>query len=188
MNLLLTKKPDQANVNGFTLLELLVSLSIAAILLTIAIPAWHSWVQSSRIQSYSHTLFAQMQMARAAALSGHQDVVFCPSADQQTCKDTAAWQEGWILFRDEDGDANFGGQDVLLRVQAGQTQIAISSAASRTRIRFQPSGTTGGSNGTYLFCDTSTQVLPVAIILSRTGRARISTTAADGSALVCSNS
>ena len=178
-------QPNHQKFAGFTLLELLITISVAVVLLTIAVPALQSTIQSTRMRSYSHNLFAQMQLARATAIATKTDAVICPSSDLQTCEDAPQWQVGWILYSDQNGDGEFDEGETPYRQQEGMEKIQVSASSNRTRIRFQPTGTAGGSNGTWTFCDPTLSTQPLAIILSRTGRARFSATASDGGALVC---
>jgi type IV fimbrial biogenesis protein FimT len=106
---------------GFTLIELMVTLAIAAVLVAIAMPSYRSITNSSRIASEMNALIGSLQFARAEAIKQGLPVTVCASTDGATCSAATAWQTGWIVFLDINANTvvNTGaGGDVILRKQA----------------------------------------------------------------------
>lgn len=102
---------------GFTLLEMLMTIAIAAILATIAIPSFRYITNSNRIASELNGLLGDLQLARAEAIKEGRTVSVCESSDGVSCTNSTSWQGGWIVFSDP---ANVGVVDVgevLLRRQ-----------------------------------------------------------------------
>jgi|HubBroStandDraft_2_1064218.scaffolds.fasta_scaffold02903_5 type IV fimbrial biogenesis protein FimT len=83
---------------GFTLTELLVTLSVAAILMAIAVPSFKYVTTSNRASSEINALLGDMQMARGEAMKEGQFVTICASVDGATCAGTSTWNGGWIVF------------------------------------------------------------------------------------------
>lgn len=99
---------------GLTLLELVVTVAVLAILVSIGIPAFQSLVGQNRASSAANELQATLQFARSEAVSRDQPVTVCPAdfsdpdADPATvdCSTSTQWQNGWIVQGlDEDGSA-----------------------------------------------------------------------------------
>jgi len=90
-----------ARTAGFTLLELIITMSIAAILLTIAVPSFRYVTNANRIAGEVNGLLGDLQFARAEAIKEGRNVTVCISTDGQNCVANAnTWQSGWIVFSD----------------------------------------------------------------------------------------
>ncbi|HNB01701.1 MAG TPA: GspH/FimT family pseudopilin, partial [Nitrosomonas sp.] len=94
---------------GVTLIELLVTLSVLSILLTIGVPSFNQFSTSSRLNSYSNTLFSHMALARSEAIKRNSRVVVCKSSDGLSCTNSGNWSQGWVVFVDLDNNANISG-------------------------------------------------------------------------------
>lgn len=85
---------------GFTITELLVVLTIVAILLAIGVPSYRYISNRSRMSSEINGLLGDVQYARAEAIKEGQTVSLCVSSDGTTCSGSTNWQNGWIVFPD----------------------------------------------------------------------------------------
>jgi type IV fimbrial biogenesis protein FimT len=106
-----------ARATGFTLVEMLMTMAIAAIVTAIAVPSFRYVTNSNRIASEINGLLGDLQLARAEAIKEGRNVTVCIS-DGSSCThpNPAAWQNGWIVFSDP---ANTGvpAAGSVLRVQ-----------------------------------------------------------------------
>ena len=113
-------KSKQNIYRGVTLVELLVTLSIMAILSAIAIPSFSSMVQDFAISGQVNSMNADVRYARSEAMKRGINVVLCPSADPlattPTCSGTS-WRTGWIIFVDSNNNAASDAGELLLRRQ-----------------------------------------------------------------------
>jgi type IV fimbrial biogenesis protein FimT len=85
---------------GFTLVELLVALAIAAVLLTLGVPSFRSTIASSRLTSSTSDLVGSLAQARSEAIRRGVRVTVCISNDGATCATSGNWDRGWISFVD----------------------------------------------------------------------------------------
>lgn len=83
---------------GFTLLELLVSITIAAILAAIAIPSFRTTIQKHRLRSATDNLQAAIDYARTEAVLRATYVSLCASSDGATCSASKSYETGWIVY------------------------------------------------------------------------------------------
>ncbi len=93
-----TDRLPRSRQRGFTLLELVITMAVAAILLVIAIPSFQYITTSNRISGEINDLLGDMQFAKAEAIKEGQTVTICASTDEATCSGAAAWNTGWIIF------------------------------------------------------------------------------------------
>jgi type IV fimbrial biogenesis protein FimT len=116
---------------GFTLIELMITISILVILLTVAVPSFREFVQSQRVKTASFDLFAAITYARSEALKRNGDVTLSAA--------TGGWANGWSI--------SAGGS--TLRTQAAlDTSVAITSSA--TSLTYGRDGRISGSGATTL--------------------------------------
>ena len=93
---LMSNDVKRQKLNGFTLIELMVTITIAAILLAIAVPSFQSLMLSSRLTSLGNSFLASAQAARTEAIKRNTTVTLCATNnDSGTCAGT--WADGWVI-------------------------------------------------------------------------------------------
>ena len=85
--------------SGFTLIELMVTLSVMAILLAVAVPSFQDVALSSKLTSLANNVVASAQLARSEAIKRNRPATLCASSNGATC--TGAWTDGWVVLRDD---------------------------------------------------------------------------------------
>lgn len=128
---------------GYTLVELMIALSVVAILTAAAAPSMADLIRRNRIASLNNELVASLQYARAEALQRGRQVSVCSSSDLATCNGGADWSAGWLVVVDS---ANSGAPAIveLLRVAEGVSPGATATASTGDGyFRFGPTGAVG---------------------------------------------
>ena len=156
--------------NGFTLYELLVTMLIVGIVLTIGIPNMSEFTANSRMATTANDLHSSFMLGRSEAARSKSFVTVCASADPlgvaATC-DGAAFDSGWIIFLDLDGDLQRAGpgENLLRRHEAVDSQININVNGNATYFSFAPTGLGRGDVGvgpafqTAVLCDSRGNVI-----------------------------
>jgi len=147
-------------VKGFTLMELMITLAVAAIILTMAVPSYRTFVQNNRITKELNLLSAAIAGARGESAKRGKRVVLCqssnPAASTPTCSGTAGnWSNGWIVFVDDNSDSSFAtaDSDVLLSVFQADAKVDIKTDIG-SALAFNADGTTtAGTTKTFAVCD-----------------------------------
>lgn len=109
---------------GFTLIELMVTIGIAAILLALALPTFTESIRSNRVSTATNQMLATINLARADAVRSKSQSWVCPSNTAKTGCGTD-WAEGMLVWTDENGDGTRTDAEVK-RVIEKQDGIALS--------------------------------------------------------------
>ncbi len=157
---------------GFTLLELMVALAIAAIVLVAGVPTFRDYALDVRLRSAVHRLASDLNAARHHAVNRNRRVTICAGDVAAGCLETGRWNEGWLLFVDDDGDQQRTGGEEPLQVGPNLRNITSTSSTHRRALTFFPNGTAPGSNATILLCDRRGIDRAVAVRVSLAGRIR----------------
>jgi type IV fimbrial biogenesis protein FimT len=104
-------------LSGFTLLELMMTVSIAAILLAIGVPSFKYVTSANRASSEINGLLGDLQFARGEAIKEGQTVTICASTNGTSCSGSTSWNTGWIVFSDAPPLGTIEGNDAILKVQ-----------------------------------------------------------------------
>ena len=171
---------------GFTLVEIVIGLAIAAILLNFAMSAWESATQAARSSSARSALLAALTRARSTAAMWGADVGLCPSADGTRCDDSEEWHRGWVVFADRNDSNLFdAGDSVLIRGERAGDGVRIVTSRGRTYLEFQGTGGNEGSNATFTFCDRRGPARATSIVMGNAGTYREARPGADASRRAC---
>lgn len=136
------KEPLICN-KGFTLIELIITLTIAGILSVIAIPALQQFVASTKLTTATNDLIADLAMSRGEAIRRSKPVIVCASTDGTSCTASTSFVSGWIIFEDTDTGGTWTTGDVLMRhheALTGITSVTGSSTLIYSRVGFNASG------------------------------------------------
>jgi len=183
----MSHKHFTSHARGFTLVELMSTLAVGAVLVGTAVPGFHGLVAKSHMAGEVNDLVSHLYLARSEAVKRFSPAVLCPSSNGSDCLNQPEWHHGYILFADENNDGQRDADETLLKVHQGATSgLTALSSVYRKRVIYRPNGMSGGANLTVTFCDPNGATSPKAVIVSNTGRPRVSDTKADGSALSCS--
>jgi len=139
------------NHKGFSLIELLVTISIVAVLAAVAGPSLSGFVDSVKLSSTSNVLLGDLNRARSEAIKRNRRVLVCvKNAAGTDCATTTDWASGWLVCADADSngacDASTTADPNPLAVRAPVTGgIVVTTAATTALVRFNPDGTFTGS-------------------------------------------
>jgi type IV fimbrial biogenesis protein FimT len=157
---------------GFNLIELIITVAIAALTLTLALPGVASVLERTRIATTHNQLAGAFSHARLLAMTYRQQAVVCPSADGRGCRNDGIWDRGWITFVDHDSDGTRDSNDELLKAdQPANDALQIRSSSGRSRVLFRSNGMARGANLTLRLCNTEGEVR-AAMIVNNGGRVR----------------
>ena len=156
---------------GFTIIELMITVALIAIIAAIGIPSFQDVVASNRVISSINELHAGLRLARLEAVKRNDSVVFCATSDSATCN--GVWGDGWLVFHDADGDGAVD-TDELIRVGDGvHSGYNLTFSGGGSSITFVARGMTSGESGTFKLCDSEADAgLARGIILLSTGATR----------------
>lgn len=150
--------PVQGRSAGFTALEILITLTVLAILGTVAIPSLTQTLNSNRLATQASDLNTDILYARSEAAIRGQQVVLCISSDGSSCNtSTSNWATGRVIFVDSNKNGNFDSGETKLRyvsILSGNTTIL--EAGSIKTLAFTPYGMLSNSSSkTFTFCPAS---------------------------------
>lgn len=152
---------------GFSLVELMVTIAIAAILVTVAVPSLGNFVVQMRVDNEVSQLNRLVLTARNSAISMEQNVIVCP-LENGAC--TNNWSNQLSAFIDVDNSGTYvEAVDTLLKVKAPTKAGDTVTYVGQNNIRFAPTGRLANAPSTFIFCPRSDATLSKAIVLSISG-------------------
>lgn len=168
---------------GFTLVELLVVLVIAAVLTAVGVPSWQALSEKLQVTGVSDAFVASLHLARSEAIKRHDRVAMCKSTDGVVCAPAGGWDQGWIIFHDRNNNGRREeAEPILRRQQPLPAALRLTGNLSVAQyVSFVPTGATrlvggGFQAGTLTVCWESGRTGQARqIILNAAGRPRVRT-------------
>jgi type IV fimbrial biogenesis protein FimT len=158
--------------SAFTVLELLVTIAVAAILLLTGLPSFQQFAQRQQMKAAVNGLQHALLLARNEAVHRNGPVVACPGNAVDGCSGSRNWSRGWIVFPDPNDDRQRQAGEALLLEGQLPGKLSIGSSRGRTSIRFLGDGSTPGSNARISFCGPGGPPQARKLVISNVGRIR----------------
>lgn len=165
---------------GFTLIELMVTISIAAILALIALPSMRSLIERNALAGQVNGFIGAITLARTEAIKRNATTVLCRSTNAETgspptCSNGTDWKSGWMVFLDRNDNGSFDTEngDVLLRVQGGfpKSKSITQNTSTSGKLVFRRTGLMQTGTSSFEFESVSGSLLRC-VRIGKSGRAR----------------
>ena len=171
---------------GYTLYEVLMTLALIAVLVGVGLPSFAGIAARSRISVEINALFHAIHVARKESIMRHRVVSLCPSVDGVNCNPGRDWSSGWLMFENTDAD-------VPPRRDEGEALLQVHKVDELVRISANRRGFTlratvkRATNGTFVVCDRADRATPTALVISYTGRPRVTRETVRGDPYACAD-
>lgn len=180
------------NHHGFTLIEAIVTIAVAGILLSIAIPSFSKMIERNRISSATNEFMAAMMLTRSEAVTRTIPISICTSDDGASCSDTLNnYAKGWVIFSDcnldglitttvtscdFDGDGT-NDKDRIIKVNNGSKKLSIigGDAVTEDKFTYRVSGRPNILLGTSFRIGPNSSTLKKKLTVALTGRVKLCT-------------
>jgi type IV fimbrial biogenesis protein FimT len=173
-------------MRGLTAVELITTVAVVIIVLSVGVPNMRAFVARQEVGVAVDGLVGHLQLARVAAVSVGYPVVFCPTADGAVCSGVTAWESGYLVFEDHDGDRQPDPQEPVLRsTLPGAKGVRVLTTTGRLRVVYQPDGSSGGTNLTFRVCPPDASTPGQAVVVSNVGRPRVTSLESTGGPIRC---
>ena len=160
----------RTRTRGFTLVELMVTVVVLVVLVSMAIPSFDYVKLSNRLNSYSTDLVAGSQVARSEAIKRNAQVTLCVSTNGTSCATTGLWETGWIVIS-ADGV-------VIQKQPATASGYQIRDSGGLSALAFEATGV-GATAANFTICRSSPLGSQERVVkVSATGRSSITRTSA----------
>jgi type IV fimbrial biogenesis protein FimT len=152
---------------GFTLIELMVSIVVLVVLISIAAPSYRRLLVDTRMSTQTNEFLTALQFTRSEAVKRNGTVTMCKSGDQATCTTSGSWAQGWIIFVDDGVTGTVDGTDVVLRLHAALTDGSTLSGSGGVvnLVSYHPNGQPA-QTGQFDLCPSDTSYPGRDIVLS----------------------
>lgn len=157
---------------GFSLIEIMVMLSVAAILYFIALPSTFAFLDAYKVRQEISQLQSILSNARQLAIFNQTRVRLCPLGVNNSCGQN--WNDELVLFSDPNNNRQIDvGEKIYMRIVKNKSNKEVRAFNNSNGISFNAQGFAGYAVGTLSYCFNGKQPLGAAFTISRVGRVRV---------------
>ena len=155
---------------GFTLMELIVSVSVTSIMAAIAVPNFNDFIVRMRVDNEISQLHRLLIFTRNTAINTGQKAIICPLNKTNQC--TSQWQNELSVFIDVNGNQQYDADENIISFRESILPgDKLVYGKYRNKITFKPTGHLSGlANGTFRYCPQNFEEYSRGIVIARSGR------------------
>jgi type IV fimbrial biogenesis protein FimT len=167
-----------SNETGFTLIELIVTISIVGVLAALAIPSFTSTITSNRLTTATNQVVSALNLARSEAVK-HGTTVIVTELNTNACTNpsaTAQWEGGWDVYIDINGNGSCDSKELIKSFPLLQSGYTLRSTNFTPSISYTQLGQNASGAGNFTICNTAASSLAFnskLIQVKATGQAHI---------------
>lgn len=164
---------------GFTLVELLITIALVAVISALAVPSFQTLIKKNRTSVEAQRVLTTLYYARMEAIKRNSQVSLCPSSDGLACNPDLSWMNGWIVFSDraKRGELDHDTDRVLRVGGPVKNGHLLYTTKHHKWFGYQPDGNSVGSSGSgntsFIICYPKGGAEGRRVVVSITGRPRI---------------
>ncbi len=170
-----------AGIGGVTLIEIMIASTVFSLLVGFAIPVYRDWMAAQQLANHAHFIADTLDVARSEAIKHGYRVNLCKTRDRRQCTDVGGWEQGWLLFVDENHSGQVDVDEIVLH-REGPVGDGITMHGNRPVEDYVSYTSLGHARllsgalqmGTFTLCKSGQNALKV--VLANSGRARIDKT------------
>ena len=170
---------NHKHLAGFTIIELMLTLAVAAVVLTIGVPSFQGLLERNQLTSNINRFISSLALARSEAIKRNQTVVVCPSSNGSSCNNVGGYDNGWIIFVDSNGNdiREVNTEELIWHGNRLPGNMTLRGTGSyNANIPFVPSGRLASSaavNGSVRLCKENQTNRAKMVTIIRSGRVRL---------------
>jgi type IV fimbrial biogenesis protein FimT len=174
------------HARAYTLYELLLTLTLVAIIVGLGLPSFAGVAARNRLHVEINALFHAIHLARKESIMRRRVVSLCPSLDGLTCEPGRDWSTGWLMFENTDKDEPPRRDPAEPLLQAHLVAESVQIMANRRGFTLRATQKRA-TNGTFVVCDRAGRATPTALVVSYTGRPRVTRETTRGEPYSCAD-
>jgi type IV fimbrial biogenesis protein FimT len=164
--------------SAFTLIELMITIAVAAVVLTLGVPGFGRVIERNQLSAHINEMVSTLHFARSEAIRRNKAITVCHSNDGSTCGGVG-YGDGWLIFFDDnnDGDYSDTGEE-LLRVNEGLPSNYTMRTNNLNTFNYSAKG--AAPAGQIVLCKDNLTTKARAIFIAIGGRTRLAALDANG--------
>ena len=143
-------------IKGLTLVELMITISVLAIVLSVAVPPLNTFLARSELTSTSNKFVGNIHYIRSEAIVRNTTTALCPSSNGSLCN-TNDWSLGWIAYEDKNQDgklASDGTEEIFSISNSLNDNFSIKATSGLiSSIQYKSDGTLKNDRGSIIICN-----------------------------------
>ena len=168
-------------VTGFTIIELMLTIAVAAVILTLGVPSFQGLMERNQLTSGINSFISSMSPARSEAIKRNQRVSICPRGNGETCVGNQ-YENGWIIFvgRNSNGTRQSATEELIWVSDPLPGNMTLrGEGCCDDGIPYLASGQINGIAGSIHLCKDNDNDRSIKISINTFGRARLDEAGSD---------